>query len=38
MSLKKYLIGIEDLELREAEVAIVLADNKEMLLKITLLI
>lgn len=29
MSLKKYLIGIEDLELREAEVAIVLADNKE---------
>ncbi|MGG7212081.1 hypothetical protein ACQPUY_00535 [Clostridium nigeriense] len=29
MSLKKYLIGIDDLELREAEVAIVLADNKE---------
>lgn len=29
MSFKKYLIGIEDLELRDAQVVIVLADNKE---------
>lgn len=29
MNLNKYLIGIEDLELREAEVAIVLAYSKE---------
>lgn len=29
MSLKKYLIGIKDLELKESEVAIVLAESKE---------
>lgn len=29
MNLKKYLIGISDLELRDSEVAIVLADTKE---------